>query len=215
MSIGIQSKLNELSRCQRTDGSIQVQYNQMHNSYVQAKMKYKSSKQEYKDAEQQLAEAEEYFWNAPMSKKFKIHRQVKIAKRNLRAKKQKYDADREQYKQRLKELKRLKREIRAQYKVHREYVSFFRNVQEAQKLGIQLPKYITDAYIQQKNVYLSQQYTVDKSGQKSYMLSSDTTYNKDTATLIWEKHKENLNHNIQKLTTKVKETFRSSEGIEH
>lgn len=83
MPIGIQSKLNELSRCQRTDGSIQAQYNQVQNIYKRAKMVYKSSKLEYKNAEQQLSKAEEYLWNAPLSKKLNAHKQVKIAKKNL------------------------------------------------------------------------------------------------------------------------------------
>ena len=85
---------------------------------------------------------------------FSADRQVKMAKKNLKQKKLRFQTDREAYKQKLKELRRLKSEIRSQYKSHREYAKFFRNVQEAQKTGIVLPKYITDEYKKKKGMYL-------------------------------------------------------------
>lgn len=131
----------------------------------------------------------------------------------MKQKKQKYDTDREQYKQRLKELRRLKREIRSQYNTHRDYAKFFKRVQEAQKLGIALPKYITDEYTRQKTTYLSQKYSVDKNGKRNYITQPNTICSKDTSTLIWEKRQEMLKDNIEKMTTKVKDSFRKKEKI--
>lgn len=81
MPIGIQSKLNELNNCQRTDGSIQAEYNQVNIRYSQSKIVYKSSKEEYKNAQKQLDNAKENFRNAPLSKMFRANRQVKLAKK--------------------------------------------------------------------------------------------------------------------------------------
>lgn len=113
----------------------------------------------------------------------------------------------------MKELRRLKSEVRSQYNTHRDYAKFFKRVQEAQKLGIALPKYITDEYTKQKAIYLSQKYTVDKNGKRTYITQPNTTCSKDTSTLIWEKRQEKLKDNIQKMTTKVKDSFRSTQEI--
>lgn len=95
MPIGIQGKLNELNNFQRTDGSIQVEYNQVTNRYSQSKKIYKSSKEEYKNAQYQLDNAKENFRNAPWFKMFSANRQVKLAKKNLKEKKRKYNAAKE------------------------------------------------------------------------------------------------------------------------
>lgn len=207
MAIGIQGKLNELMSCQRTDGTIQSEYNHTNNTYQQSKAIYKLSKKEYKNAQQQLEVARENFRNAPLLKMFKAYKQVRLAKKNLKQKKQKYNIDKEKYKQHLIDLRGLKNEIRSQYNSHRDYAKFFKRVQEAQKLGIPLPKYITDEYTKQKLTYLSQKYSIDKSGKKNYITPPNTICSKDTSTLIWEKRQEMLKTNIQKVATQVKDTL--------
>ena len=213
MAIGIQGKLNELRLCQRTDGTIQSEYNHANNKYQQSKTMYKSSKEEYKNAQQQLEIAKENFRNAPLSKMFKADKQVKLAKKNLKQKKQRYNTDKEQYKQHLRNLRRLRSEIRNQYNSHRDYARFFKRVQEAQKLVISLPKYITDEYTKQKSTYLSQKYSVDKSGKRTYLTPPNTICSNDTSTLIWEKRQEMLKTNIQKVAMQVKDTFKTTDGI--
>ena len=113
MAVAIQGKLNELSSCQKTDGSIQAEYNQMNREYQQTKSVYKSSKAEYQLAKDQLEKAKEHFRQVPIFQMFSADKQVKLAKKNLKQKKQRFQADREVYKQKLKELRRLKSEIRS------------------------------------------------------------------------------------------------------
>lgn len=107
---------------------------------------------------------------------FSARKQVKLAKKNLKQKKKKFQADREVHKQKL---KRLKSEIRSQYKSHKKSVKFFKKVQEAQEMGIVLPKYITDEYDKQKTMYLSEKYTVNKNGKRTYLTQPDTLCSKD------------------------------------
>lgn len=202
MFIGIQGKLNELSSCQKTDGSIQAEYNQLNSQYHQVKAIYKSSRDEYKAAQQQLDIAKENFRNAPLVKMFSANRQVKLAKRNLKQAKQKFQEDKQRYKQKLQELRRLKSEIRGQYRSHRDYAKFFKKVQEAQKMGIALPKYITDEYTKQKATYLSEKYTVNRTG-RSYITPPDTSCSKDVSTLIWQKEKEDLRTTFENVKEKL------------
>lgn len=211
MALAIQGKLNELSSCQKTDGSIQAEYNQMNREYQQTKSVYKSSKAEYQFAQEQLEKAQEYFRQVPLSKMFSTDKQVKLAKKNLKQKKQKFQADREIYKQKLKELRRLKSEIKIQYKSHREYAKFFKKVQEAKKMGIELSKYITDEYAKQKTMYLSEKYTVNKNGRRTYLTQPNTVCTKDVSTLIWEKNQQNIKDKVQNVVTQVKDQFISND----
>lgn len=211
MAVAIQGKLNELSSCQKTDGSIQAEYNQINREYQQTKSVYKLSKAEYQLAQEQLEKAKEHFRQVPLSKMFSADKQVKLAKKNLKQKKQKFQADREVYKQKLKELRRLKSEIRNQYKSHREYAKFFKKVQEAQKMGIVLPKYITDEYAKQKTMYLSEKYTVNKNGRRTYLTQPNTVCSKDVSTLIWEKNQQNIKDKMQNVVTQVKDHFISND----
>ncbi len=205
MAVTIQGKLNELSSCRKTDGSIQAEYNKVSIEHQQTKSTYKSSKAEYQLAKEQLEKAKEYFRQAPLSKTFSADKQVKLAKRDLKQKKKKFQADREIYKQKLKRLRRLKSEIRSQYKSHREYAKFFKRVQEAQKMGIALPKYITDEYTKQKSMYLSEKYTVNKNGKRTYLTQPNRICSKDVSTLIWERKQQNLKDKMQNIVTQVKD----------
>ena len=207
MAVAIQGKLNELNSCQKTDGSIQAEYNQISREHQQTKSTYKLSRSEYKLAQEQLEQAQENFRQAPLTKMFSADRQVKMPKKNLKQKKLRIQTDREAYKQKLKELRRLKSEIRSQYKSHREYAKFFRNVQEAQKMGIVLPKYITDEYTKQKGMYLSEKYTVNKNGGRTYITPPNTICSKDVSTLIMEKKHQNAREKIQNVVTKAKDHF--------
>lgn len=205
MAVTIQGKLNELSSCQKTDGSIQSEYNKISIEHQQTKAVYKSSKAEYQLAKEQLEKAKEYFMKAPLSKAFSADKQVRLAKKNLKQKKKKFQVDREIYKQKLKILRRLKNEIRSQYKSHREYTKFFKRVQEAQKMGIALPKYITDEYAKQRAMYLSEKYTVNKNGRRTYFTQPNRICSKDVSTLIWEKKQQNLKDKMQNIVTQVKD----------
>jgi len=160
---------------------------------------------------EQLEEAQENFRQAPASKMFKAYKQVKIAKENLKQKKQRFQADRKFYIQMLRELKRLKREIRSQYKSHREYVKFFKKVQEAKKMGIVLPKYITDEYTKQKITYLSEKYTVNKNGRRTYITQPNTICSKDVSTLICEKNQQNIKDKMENIVTQVKDRLISND----
>lgn len=207
MAVIIQGKLNELRNCQKTDGSIQIEYNQINREYQQTKSVYKSSKAEYQLAKEQLEKAQEHFRQVPLSKMFSADKQVKLAKKNLKQKKEKFKVDREAYKQKLKELRRLKSEIKNQYKSHREYAKFFKKVQEAEKMGIVLPKYIKDEYDKQKTMYLSEKYIVDKNGRKTYLTQPNTACRKDVSTLIWEKNQQNIKDTVQNAVTQVKDHY--------
>ena len=214
MPITTQGKLSELQTFKKTDGSIQNEYKNVDYKYQQAKGIYKVSKQEYKLAKKQLEMAEEDFKNAPLTKSLSANKKVKAAKKNLKLKRQKYLFDRDKYKQELKELRMLKNEIRSQYKSHRQYVKFFKKVQEAQKMGITLPKYITDEYTKQKSMYLSEKYSIDKTGKKNYITQTNTKYSKDVSTLIWQKNQKNIENAIQKTITKTKEHLSSKDDGE-
>lgn len=211
MPISTQGKLNELKKFQKTDGSIQNDYNNIGYQYQQTKAIYKSSKQEYKLAQKRLEMAEENFRNAPLTKIYSANKKIRTAKKNLKLKKQQYLLDREKYKQKLKELKRLKNEIRSQYKSHRQYTKFFKRVQEAQKMGIALPKYITDEYNKQKSMYLSEKYSIDKTGRRNYITQPNTNCSKDVSTLIWEKNQQKVKDTLQKNITQIKQHFISKE----
>ena len=214
MAITTQGKLNELRQFQKTDGSIQVEYNNVDYQYKKTKGNYKISKQDYKLAQEKLELAKQELDNAPLLKLPSASRKVKNAKKILKLKKQKYLLDKEMYKQRLKDLRRLKSEIRNQYKSHRQYVKFFKNVQEAQKMGINLPKYLTDEYTKQKNMYISEKYSIDKTGKRHYISQTDKTFNRDVSSLIWEKNKENIKNSIDKTIEQTKNYFNSNEDKE-
>ena len=211
MAIGTQGKLNELAVCQKTDGSVQSEYNNINYQYNKTKQVYKISREEYKLAEKQLEMAKDDFKNASLTQIISANRKVKSAKKNLKLKKQKYLLDRANYKQKLKELRRLKSEIRGQYKSHRQYAIFFKRVQEAQKMGINLPKYITDEYTKEKTMYLAEKYSVDKNGKRNYITNPNTLCSKDVSTLIWEKREQNLKNNLQNVVTQVKNNFISKD----
>lgn len=89
MAVTIQGKLNELSSCQKTDGSIQSEYNKISIEHQQTKAVYKSSKAEYQLANEQLEKAKEYFMKAPLSKAFSADKQVRLAKKKFKTKKEK------------------------------------------------------------------------------------------------------------------------------
>ncbi len=81
----------------------------------------------------------------------------------------------------------------------KKYTNFFKKVKEARELGVQLPDYVIDEYNEQKTKYLSEIYSIDKKGNRSYMSLPNIKYEKDIDKLIWEKKKEKLNDGVEKI----------------
>ena len=205
MVLSTQNKINKLIAFQKSDVSIQNEYNEVMKGYQQAKACYKSSKDDCNNARKELERAQEYLSKAPLYKIFSANKKMKIAQKNLKSKKQKLQADKDFYKKKLFELRRLRSEIREQYKTHKDYVKFFKRVQEAKKMGIEIPRYITKEYDRQKNLYLSEKYKIDKYGKKTYMTPSNNICSKDIATLIFEKNKQDVKDKVKDITIKAKD----------
>ena len=213
MPIRTVDKLQELKNCQRTDGSVGQEYTTIATDTQKTKSSYKKSKEDVGNAEQKLESAKERFDNISMLehpfKWNKARKVVKLAKADLKTKKQAEKKAKEIYKSKLSELRALKREVKGQYKAHRSHVKFFKRVQEAQRMGINLPQYITDEYNNQKNIYLNgiQQYTVLKNqqgqSQKTFITPNNSFASKDVSTLIYQKNKEKVAQGLKKIVNKV------------
>ena len=167
-----------------------------------AKQVYKSSKVDIEKAEAKLEIAEAKLENIPLYqiiKQYKARQEISKAKSDLKLKQTLHKQAKADYKQKQAKLRQLRHEIRSQYKSHRGYVKFFNRVQEAQKMGIDLPKYITDEYAKQKNTYLNSKYTIETNGDRNHISRNDDFASKDVSKFIHEKQKEKLGEVVSKI----------------
>lgn len=192
MAFGTQGKIADLMKFNKTDASVQNEYNTVQAKYNSAKKKYSLSKEEYKSANERVELAKEQLSNASITRKLAAYRNYRNAKNIMLQKKQKYIDDKAKYKQELAEFRHLKREIGKEYKAHRQYIKFFKTVQKANQMGIQLPKYIIDEYKNEKNTYLSEKYTIDPRGNRTFLTKTNPTYSKDVSSLIMEKRAKDI-----------------------
>ena len=195
MTLGTKGKLKELNKFQKLDGSVQAKYDEVYNEYEEAKEIYKESKSNYKEAQEKFEQAQENYFNSSLLD-FKTGKQYKNSKKALKKAKNRYKKDREKYKEKLKVLRSMRREIRTQWKLNRESINFFENIQDAQKEGIEIPKYLMDEYYNQKNIYLSEKYTIDKDGNRTRLTPPNKEYSQQLSSLINE-------NRMKKITDKV------------
>lgn len=61
-------------------------------------------------------------------------------------------------------------------------------------------------------MYLSEKYTVNRNGRRTYLTQPNGTYSKDTATLIWERKQQNIKDKMQNIAVQVKEHCTSKDN---
>ena len=206
MAITTEGKLLQMTQYGKTDDSIHNEYLNLDNEYKKIKETYKISREEYKLAKEKLTMEEKRYDETPFLKKiFSEGRKLRKAQQNVKLKKQQLKVNKQKFKAKLKELKSLKKEVRTQYKNVAERQKFFNKVKQAEKMGIQLPKYIIDEYNRQQNLDLSQKYSVDEKGKRTYISASNKDISKDVSSLIWEKRKRDLQNTIDKFRGKDKQ----------
>ena len=212
MAISTHEKINELIQSDKADSSIDATYRNAEREFKEIKKAYKQSKIEYKIAEEKLEVSRDGYRKAEsFFEIIRARRTKKEAKNGLKLKKETHLLLKTKYKQKLQELRQLRREIREQYRRFKEYQIFFKRIQKAQSMGIQLPKYILDEYSRVDSLYYPQQYKIDKSGARSYLTKMNTSVSKDVIALISEQERSNVKNAINNTITKIKESFRERE----
>lgn len=218
MAVTAKSKISAMVRMRKADISVREEYTKIETEYEESKKDYKDYKDYKKDYEEKKEQLKEYnaiLKETPWSERRDIKKKIKRLQTKISITEKKYKKAREEYKENLKQLRDLKRTIRRQYKNCKVFEKFFSKLDEAEKMGIDIPRYIKIEARQQKSLYQTATFSIDKKrGAYSYIPEPNMDCVRELASLIREKKVKDRQEKVQKVIENVKEAFSKPEGIE-
>lgn len=215
MAVTAKAIINEMIRMRKADITVREAYANIESDYEESKNDYKSYKREYEEKKEQLKEYIATKKDTPLLERKNINKKIKELNQKTERIKKKYNKAREEYKKSLKELRALKKTIRKQYKNCKIFEKFFSKLDEAEKRGIDIPRYIKIEAARQKSLYQRSTFSIDKkSGEYSYVPEPNMDCVRALASIIRERKARLREEKVKKLLENVIGEFSTPEGKE-
>ena len=208
MAVTAKAKINEMIKMGKADMSVRDQYAELEEKYKEGKANYKFYKNDYESKEEQLKAYKTILKNTPWSQRSEIRRKIKRTKAEMSISETKYENAKETYKQSLKELRKLKNTIRKQYKNYKMFEKLFSKLDEAENMGIEIPRYIKKEAAEQKKIYKNAIFEIDEKGEvTSDIPKPNMDCIKDIESLIHEAKAKERKEKLQNVIESVKGVF--------
>lgn len=204
MAIKIKNKLKEMIQANQASDAIEVIYIECEQEYRESKQAYEKERDTLEDLEEKKKDAEEAKKAARIFSK-----QRRQAKKNIRtyekkiAKQQKrYNKAKTAYLDNLKKYRELRKVIKTEYRIRKQYEKFFEKMKEAEKLGIDIPREIKLKAETYKTVYDDTVFEIDDDGNVTKIEKPEPTIIKYVNSLVREHKAKEREKRIRKLLGK-------------